>query len=96
MKYKESEVILNEEQHNEMYTQLLKELRMMINDDLEKLFKEGDAWYRWNDERHLFYWQEASIQQFSHDQASNGKQGDCVFSAVLTACFFSFSYWCQR
>ena len=46
MKYKESEVILNEEQHNEMYTQLLKELRMMINDDLEKLFKEGDAWYR--------------------------------------------------
>ena len=78
-KYQESEVTLNEEQHSEMCTIM----ERTNDDDLEKLFKEGnehgvgdimkDVWF--TDKKR-------QIQEFSHDQSSNGKNSTCLLSVI--------------
>ena len=83
-KYKESEVTLNEKQHSEMCTIL----ERTDNDDLEKLFKEGnengvgdiiqDVWF--TDKKR-------QIQEFSHNQATNGKKFCSLLSAVSITSF---------
>ena len=71
MKFKESEVTLNEEQHNEMYTIV----ERTKDDDLEKLFKEGDEHGVGEMMKDIWFTdKKCQIQQFSHDQVSNSKE----------------------
>ena len=68
-KYSESEVTLNEEQHNEMYTIV----ERTENDELDKLFKEGNEHGVGELMKEIWFTdKKRQSQQFAKDQAANG------------------------
>ena len=69
-KYRDNEVTLNEEQHNEMCAIV----EGTENEDLEKLFKEGNEHGVGKQMKEIWFTdKKRQAQQFTNDQAGNGK-----------------------
>lgn len=79
-RYKENEVMLNEEQHTEMCSIV----ERTENDDLEKLFKEGNEHGVGELMKEIWFTdKKRQTQQFANDQAANGKVCCCLLSIFV-------------
>ena len=76
-KHEESEVTLNEEQHTEMCSIV----ERTENDDLEKLFKEGNEHGIGELMKEIWFTdKKRQTQQSANDQAANGEVCCCLLS----------------